>query len=60
MDFFTHFICSRWVDNNFKAHEEFVGVHLLTLTSTENIFLTLKDVLLCLGLDIAKSMGNFL
>ena len=39
-------ICMRWVDNNFEAHEEFIGIHEVDSTDASILHQVIKDVLL--------------
>ena len=39
-------ICIRWVDSNFEAHEEFVGMHVVDSTDAKTLYQVIKDVLL--------------
>ena len=48
----------RWVDDNFNAHEEFVGMYQLDKTDAETIYMVIKDVLLTLNLDVHKMRGQ--
>ena len=37
--------CLRWVDHEFKVHEEFIGLHAIDSTDASHIFAVLKAVL---------------
>ena len=51
-------ICIRWVDNDLKANEDFIGLHVLRVTNAETLAFTLKDVVLRLGLDPVHLRGQ--
>ena len=39
-------ICMRWVDNDFEAHEEFIGMHVVDSIDASTLYQVIKDVLL--------------
>ena len=39
-------ICMQWVDNNFEAHEEFIGIHEVDSIDASTLYQVIKDVLL--------------
>ena len=51
-------ICLRWVDKNFYINEEFIGLVELTDTKDSTIFLSIKNVLLRLGLQMNRCQGQ--
>ena len=51
-------ICMCWVDNNFKAHEKFIGMHEVDSIDASTLYQTIKDVLLKLNLSILKPGEN--
>ena len=51
-------ICMRWVDNNFEAQEEFIGMHEVDSTDASTLYQVIKDVLLRLNLSITKARGQ--
>ena len=48
-----------WVDNNFEAHEEFIGMHEVDSTDASTLYQMIKDVLLQLNLSITKARGQY-
>ena len=48
-------ICMRWVDNDFEAHEEFIGMHVVDSIDASTLYQVIKDVLLKLNLFITKA-----
>jgi len=51
-------ICLHWVDENFNAHEDFVGLHKVKSIGTNVLVAVLKDVLLRLNLSLANCRGE--
>ena len=51
-------ICIRWVDNDFNANEDFIGLHELSITNAETLAFILKDAVLRLGLDPERLRGR--
>lgn len=51
-------ICLRWVDNNFEAHEEFIGIHEVDSIDASTLYQVIKDELLRLNLSITKARGQ--
>ena len=48
----------RRTDADFNVHEEFLDMHEMKSTDAESITATIKTVLLCLGILIAKLRGQ--
>ena len=46
-------ICLRWIDENFDAHEDFVGLRKVELIGANVLVAVLKNVLLRLNLYIS-------
>lgn len=51
-------ICIRTVDDIFEVKEDFMGLYELESTTSDFIFESLKDALLCLNLPISKIRGQ--
>ena len=51
-------ICMRWVDNNVKAHEKFIGMHEVDSINATTLYQVMKDVLVQLNLSITKVKGQ--
>ena len=47
------FVIQR-TDADLNVHEDFLGMHEMKFTDAESITTTIKTVLLCLGIPIAK------
>ncbi len=51
--------CMRWVDQEFQAHEDFIGLYqLMSGTSANSIMDMIRDVMLRLNLSFAKLRGQ--
>ena len=50
--------CLRWVDHEFKVHEEFIGLHAIDSTDASHIFAVLKAVLTQLHIPMNKIRGQ--
>ena len=50
-------ICLRSIDDNFEAHENFIGMHVVDFIRSEVLVATLKDVLMRLNLSIHNCDG---
>ena len=51
-------VCIRWVDNTLQAHEEFIGLHPLPNTTSEQIVFVIKDILLRMNLNLQNARGQ--
>lgn len=51
-------LCLRYVDHDLVAHEEFIGLYEVSLTTGENLAKVVKDVLLRLNLSITGLQGQ--
>ena len=51
-------ICMRRVDNDFEAHEEFIGMHVVDSIDASTLYHVIKDVLLRLNMCITKARGQ--
>ena len=51
-------VCIRWVDEGFTIHEDFIGLVQVTDTKASTIFVSIKDVLLRLGLPMNMCRGQ--
>ena len=51
-------ICIRWVDNDWNANDDIIGLHELSVTNAETLAFILKDVVLRLGLDLKRLRGQ--
>ena len=51
-------LCLRWIDNEFEAHEEFIGLYEVEKIDANTIFLVIKDVLQRLNLAVCKIRGQ--
>ena len=38
-------LCHRWVDHNFEAHENFMGIHKVENIRSDTLVTVLKDIL---------------
>lgn len=50
--------CLRYVDNHLVIHEEFIGLHGVSVGTGENLAKVVKDVLVRLNLPITKLRGQ--
>ena len=50
--------CIRWVDDVLQVHEEFIGLHPLPGTTSDQIVFIIKDILLRMNLKLEKSRGQ--
>ena len=41
----------RWVDNNFEAHEDFIGIHAAENIKSDTLATALKDILIRLNIS---------
>ena len=51
-------ICLRSIDDNFDAHEDFVGMHAVECIKADTLVQVLKDTLLRMNLPIANCRGQ--
>ena len=51
-------ICLGWIDENFDAHEDFIGLHIVESIGADVLVAALKDVLLRLNLSVANCRGQ--
>jgi Domain of unknown function (DUF4371)/hAT family C-terminal dimerisation region len=51
-------ICLRWIDDQFNAHEDFIGIYSVDNITADTIVASLKDVLLRLNLNISRCRGQ--
>ena len=51
-------LCIRWVDDALQAHEEFIGLHPLPNTSSDQIVFFIKDILLRINLKVENARGQ--
>lgn len=51
-------VCLRWVDENFEICEDFIGLVQLSDTKASTVYISLKDVLLRLGLPMNMCRGH--
>ncbi|XP_061173672.1 zinc finger MYM-type protein 1-like [Saccostrea echinata] len=51
-------LCIRWVDQNFTAHEDLLGMYCLPDIGANSITLAIKDALLKFDLPISKVRGQ--
>lgn len=51
-------VCVRWVDDNFEAHEEFLGLQQLEQCSAVSIANEIKQVLKSMDLPLGKLRGQ--
>ena len=51
-------ICLRWIDEQFDAHEDFVGLHKVKSIGANVLVAVLKDVLLRLNLSLCNCRGQ--
>lgn len=51
-------VCIRWVDSNFKVHEDFIGLFMVDAIDADTITAVIYDVLCRLNLSITKVRGQ--
>lgn len=51
-------LCLRWVDDNFDAHEEFIGLYKVDSICSDSLVALIKDALLRMNLTIRKVRGQ--
>ena len=51
-------ICIRWVDSKLQAHEEFIGMYVLSDIKSNTIVAVVKDTLTMLNLSLKKCQGQ--
>lgn len=51
-------VCIRWVDNDFKVHEDFIGLFMVDVINADTITAVIYDVLCRLNLSIRKIRGQ--
>ena len=51
-------ICVRWVDDNLKAHEDFLGFYQITNIKRDTIVSTIKDALIRFKLPLTDLRGQ--
>ena len=47
-------VCIRWVDNNFEAHEDFIGILAVEKIKSDTLGTILKDILTRLNIPLSK------
>ena len=52
-------ICLRYIDNNFDAHEDFVGMYAVESIKADVLVQVLKDTLLRMNLPVAHCRGQY-
>ena len=51
-------VCLCYVDKDFEAHEEFVGIYQVESIRSDVLITVLKDTLLCLNLPLSRCRGQ--
>jgi len=51
-------LCLRWVDDNFDAHEEFIGLYKVDSICSDSLVALIKDALLRMNLTLSKVRGQ--
>ena len=51
-------VCIRWVDNNFEAHEDFIGIHAVENIKSDILVTVLKDILIKLNIPLSNCLGQ--
>ena len=51
-------VCLRWIDEQFEAREEFIGLHKVYQIDSDTIVAVLKDTLLRMNLKIENCRGQ--
>ena len=51
-------LCLRWVDDNFDAHEEFIGLYKVDSICSDSLVALIKDALLRMNLTLSKVSGQ--
>ena len=51
-------ICFRSIDENFEAHEDFIGLHTVDSIKADNLVRVLKDAVLRMNLDMKNCRGQ--
>ena len=49
-------IMFRWINANFDVHEDFIGLHQLESTKSDDIVFMIKDVLKICDISISKKL----
>ena len=50
--------CIRWVDNNLCVNEDMIGMYPVKGTDADQLVFVIKDILMCLDLNIADARGQ--
>ena len=48
----------RWVDNNFEAHDDFIGIHVVENIKSDTLVTVLKDILIRLNIPLSNCCGQ--
>ena len=51
-------VCTGWVDNNFEAHENFIGIHVVENIKSDTPATVLKDILIRLNILLSNCRGQ--
>ena len=47
-----------WVGSDFEPHKDFVGLHKVDKTNADTLVAVIKDVVLCMNLDLDNCRGQ--
>jgi len=50
--------CFRWVDDNFEAHEDFVGLHSVDDITAATILHVVTDTMCCMTLSLSMCQAQ--
>ena len=51
-------VCIRWVDSKLQAHEEFIGMHIVSDIKSDTIVAAIRDTLTRLNISLKKCRGQ--
>ena len=51
-------ICLRWADDEFEAHEEFIGLYEIFNLTVNTLVAAIKDTLLRMNLNLSRCRGQ--
>ena len=51
-------LCLRWVDEELKIHEDFIGLHGMEVTDAKSIVNIIKDIIIRMGLKLKDARGQ--
>ena len=51
-------LCLRWVDEELKIHEDFIGLHGMEVTDAKSIVNIIKNIIIRTGLKLKDARGQ--